>query len=128
MSEEIHNATVNVPRTILGSIFINGCFGLGMLLAVLFCLGDPAAALAAEQTIGYPFMEIFMSATKSLAGTTVMTAIIIAMNCAATVGFVATGSRMVWSFARDNGLPFSNALKQVGIFNSPKEEVNMLTS
>ena len=113
MSEEIANAAVNVPRSIVASCIVNGLLGFGMLIALIFCLGDPNAALQAQQTIGFPFIEIFVQATRSNGGSACMTAIIIALVIASIVGFLATGSRMVWSFARDNGLPFSRVLKKV---------------
>ena len=113
MSEEIANAAVNVPRSIVASCIINGALGFGMLIALIFCLGDPNAALQAQQTIGFPFIEIFVQATRSSGGSTCMTAIIIALVFASIIGFLATCSRMVWSFARDKGLPFSRVLSQV---------------
>ena len=113
MSEEIVNAAVDVPRSIVTSIIINGFLGLAMLIAVLFCLGDPNAALEAQQTIGFPFIEVFIQGTGSIGGTTGMTCILIALSCSATIGFLATASRMIWSFSRDKGLPFSGILSQV---------------
>ncbi|KAI3390864.1 hypothetical protein diail_8474 [Diaporthe ilicicola] len=110
MSEEISNAAVNVPRSIVASIMINGSLGFGMLLAIIFCLGDPQAALEAQETIGYPFIEVFMAATQSLGGATGMTSIVIALAFSCTIGFMATASRIIWSFARDRGLPFSRVL------------------
>lgn len=115
MSEEIADAAINVPRSIVASVIINGSLGFGMLLAVIFCMGDPEQALAAASTIGFPFVEIFVQATGSLAGSTGMTAIIIALAFSSTIGFLATTSRMIWSFARDRGLPFSNFLSRVSL-------------
>ena len=113
MSEEITNAAVNVPRSMVVSCIINGILGFGMLIALIFCLGDPNAALQAQQTIGFPFIEIFVQATRSNGGSTCMTAIIIALVFASIIGFLATCSRMVWSFARDKGLPFSHVFSKV---------------
>lgn len=120
MCEEIVDAAVNVPRAIIASLLINGILGLGMLVAILFRMGDPDAALAAQQTIGYPFIEIFIQATGSKAGSSVMTAILIVLAISASVGIVATASRMIWSFARDSGLPFSNVFSRVRCPSSRK--------
>jgi choline transport protein len=113
MSEEIANAAVNVPRSIVTSVIINGALGFGMLIATIFCTGDIDAALNAQTTIGFPFIEIFLQATGSVGGSTGMTSIIIALAFSSTIGFLATASRMIWSFARDKGLPFSNILSKV---------------
>lgn len=119
MAEEVTNAPVNVPRSIVASIIVNGTLGLAMLLTIIFCMGDPAAALEAQDTIGYPFIEIFIQGTGSLSGSTIMASILIALGCSATVGFLATASRIIWSFARDNGLPFSSVLSRVRVSFSP---------
>lgn len=45
MSEEIENAALNVPRAILTTMILNGATGFAMVLAILFCLGDPNSVL-----------------------------------------------------------------------------------
>ena len=45
MSEEIENPALNIPRAILTTMLLNGTMGFAMLLAVLFCLGDPESVL-----------------------------------------------------------------------------------
>lgn len=45
MSEEIENAALNVPRAIMGTVFLNGFLGLGMILAFIFCATDIEGAL-----------------------------------------------------------------------------------
>lgn len=111
MSEEIQRASVIVPRSIMLTLVINGSMGFGMIIAVLFCLGNFSAAL--DSPTGFPFMEIFLQATKSVPGATVMASIITALALCADVGFLASASRMVWSFARDRGLPGWRVLSQV---------------
>ena len=112
MSEEIENAAVNVPRCMTVSIVLNGVLGFGMLLAVLFCLGD-IEKVTSTPPIQYPFMAIFLQATDSVSGSTAMAALVIVLSLCATIAFVATSSRMYWSFARDRGLPFANYLSKV---------------
>lgn len=116
MSEEIENANINVPRSIFVSMLLNGVMGFAILLATMFSLGDINAAL--DSPTKYPFIEIFTQATGSAAGGTGMTIVITIMVFAATIGFTATSSRMIWAFARDKGLPFSSFLSKVSlIFN-----------
>jgi amino acid transporter len=103
MSEEITNASVAVPRSIMLSVLINGSMGFGMLLAMLFCIGDIESAL--KSTTGYPFMAIFQQATGSVAGTAVMASIVTTMGATTSVGMLASTSRQFWSFARDRGIP-----------------------
>lgn len=74
-----------------------------MLIAILFCMGDVNAALTSPT--GYPFIEISTQATKSQAGDTALSAFIIAMFVLANIALVASASRQLWAFARDNGVP-----------------------
>ncbi|KAL9023162.1 MAG: hypothetical protein Q9196_007359 [Gyalolechia fulgens] len=111
MSEEIANASINVPRSMMASVILNGTLGFAMLIAVLFCLGDIESAI--ETPTGYPFLAIFQTGVQSLGGSTTMGAIVAVMGVCATIAFVATSSRMTWSFARDHGLPFWRHLSKV---------------
>ncbi|KAL1957144.1 hypothetical protein VTO42DRAFT_6287 [Malbranchea cinnamomea] len=111
MSEEIQRPSVIVPRSIMMTLVINGSMGFGMITAVLFSLGDLEAAL--NSPTGFPFMEIFLQATKSVPGATVMACIIAVLALCADVGFLASASRMMWSFARDRGLPGWKILSRV---------------
>ena len=103
MSEEVQNASLNVPRAIMASVSINGALGLGMMIAVLFTLGN--LKLVLENAYIYPFITIFLQSNSSLQGTTAMSAVLIAMTFLSAVSVLATSSRMMWSFARDRGLP-----------------------
>lgn len=103
MSEEIHNAAIVVPKSILWSIVINGVVGLSMYIAILFCLGDVDAAL--NSTYVYPFIEVLLQAIRSSAGCAVIMALLIVVDLALVIGTVAASARMLWSFARDRGVP-----------------------
>ncbi|KAF2637584.1 amino acid transporter [Massarina eburnea CBS 473.64] len=109
MSEEVRNASVDVARSMLLSLAINGCLALGMLCAVLFSAGDIIELLETESPIPV-FIRIFAYATGSNLGATIMTSIVIALEFCSAMGCLAAASRMTWSFARDRGLPFARAL------------------
>lgn len=116
MSEEIQNASTVVPYSLLSSITLNGLLGFGMLIAVLFCLGDLQAAL--NSPTDYPFMEIFLQATHSVGGSLVMITIVTVLQICATIAFLAGSSRMTWSFARDHGLPGWRILSRVSMVSA----------
>lgn len=111
MCEEVQNPSVAVPRSIMGSLLINGVMGLAMVIAMLFAATNIDEALSS--TSGYPFIEIFWQATQSKGGTAAMAALIIFMTVSAVVGVIATTSRMFWAFARDKGMPFWRTLSKV---------------
>ena len=103
MSEEIHNASTTVPHAIIWGTVLNGIVGLSMYIAILFCMGDVNKALTTDYV--YPFIEVLMQATNSKSGSAVILAVLILVDFALVVGVVAASSRMLWSFARDRGVP-----------------------
>lgn len=113
MSEEVKNATTDVPRSMLLSLAINGSLALGMLFAVLFSAADIPALLNDDKATTSAFIRIFKAAVGSESGATIMVSIIILMEFCSAMGCLAAASRMTWSFARDRGLPFSRALSVV---------------
>ena len=114
MVEEIHGADLVVPWCMLSTTLLNGILGFGILLAVLFVTVDANAALQSPSgLLGFPFMQIFYSATGSRAGASVMIAIVIVMDICAAIAFLATSSRIVFAFGRDRGLPFWRQMSKV---------------
>ena len=114
MAEEIKNADVVVPWSMLITTVLNGALGFAIVVAVLFVTTDITAALESPTgVLGYPFMQIFYDATGSKAGASVLIAILIVMDVASTIAFLATVSRLVWAFARDRGLPGWRSVSKV---------------
>lgn len=115
MSEEVQNAAVVIPRSILISIGLNGSFGFGMLIVLLFSIGPPAVAIQQilETKLGFPFVQLFLDATKSISGSAVMASIVLVLGISSTVGLLAAASRMFWSFARDRALPLWQHISHV---------------
>lgn len=111
MSEEIQNAAVVVPRSIMTGIFINGSLGFAMVLTILFRAGDIDQALA--ENPAYPFMAIFKHAVNSTSGAAAMASLLTILSTSATVGLLASSSRVIWAFSRDKGLPGWRTLSKV---------------
>lgn len=117
MSEEIQSAALVVPRSIMISVFLNGALGFVVLLVTLFSLNDVDKAL--NTPTGYPYMQVFLDSTGSVAGATTMASIITIMAFSANIGILATASRMCWSFCRDRGLPGWQLLQHVRSSSDP---------
>lgn len=114
LAEEIEGASVIVPWSMVSAIAVNGLLGFAMLLAVLFCLGDIMAVMESPLTAaGYPFIQIFYTAIEARGGATVMTALVCSLMFFGTAACFTTASRMLWAFARDNGVPCSDKLARV---------------
>ncbi|PYI03375.1 amino acid permease [Aspergillus sclerotiicarbonarius CBS 121057] len=91
MCEEIKDASETLPKAMMSAVGVNGLLGFIMIITLCFTLGD-----------------IFYNTTNSYAATNTMTAILVITLTASTITEVATASRQLWSFARDQGLPFSS--------------------
>lgn len=115
MAEEIKNAATVIPRAILFSVGMNGALGFSMLIALLFCLEDPSQAptTVLQTSLGFPFIQVFLDATRFIAGTAIMASIVLVLGVSSTVGLLASSSRMFWSFARDRGLPLWQTVSKV---------------
>ena len=75
MSEEVQNASVTVPRATVMSIMVNGALGFGMLIGILFSLGDDLKSLL-KSPYGYPFIQIFRVPSSSIDNTTIGTEVL----------------------------------------------------
>jgi len=111
MTEEIKNARKQAPRAIVMSVYIGAVTGFVFLISLSFCMGD-LETMAGTAT-GVPVIEIFFHSTGSVAGASTLASLIavIALVCANSL--MAEGSRAVYAFARDHGLPFSRTFSKV---------------
>lgn len=114
MSEEVKDARRNVPRALLASVTINGFLGLGMVIAILFTLGneDDIATITSAAVSGSPLVDYFWFVLEDRAFATGLTSLLVAMFIFAAVAVLASTSRVTWAFARDNGLPGSTWIKK----------------
>jgi len=90
-----------------------------MIVTLCFCTKDVDTVLSSPVGLaGYPFIQIFYDATKSLGATTVLVVIPLISLVGSVVAEIATGSRQLWSFARDGGVPFSAGIAHVSLLVS----------
>ena len=109
MSEEVQNASVNVARSMVASVVINGALAFGIPVALLFCEVN-IDSISNDQ---FPAVEILARATQSTTAAIVMVALVAFLQFCAGIGCLAASSRMIWSFARDRGLPYWTKLSRV---------------
>ncbi|KAI4199763.1 MAG: hypothetical protein LQ350_004390 [Teloschistes chrysophthalmus] len=111
MSEEIKDASETLPKAILWGAGLNAVLGYLTVFTLCFTVTDVPRLL--DSKTGFPFLQLFVDVTKSNAGTAVMAAIVIITLISAVVSEVATASRQVWAFSRDDGFPCSRFLRRV---------------
>jgi amino acid transporter len=99
------------------SVVLNAIMQFAFCICVLFCLGDYDTVAAS----GLPLVEIYYGATKSKSGATVLVLMHGLIFSISLFNIFASVSRLVWAFARDKGLPFSNFFTYVSPLPFPHE-------
>lgn len=111
------NASREAPKAMVMSVYIGAFTGFIFLIAVCFCIGDIDAT--AGSTTGVPLIEIFYNSTGSKVGTCFLSSMIVVIVLLCANALLAEGSRSLFAFARDHGLPFSRLFSKV----EPKRQV-----
>ncbi|KAM5469156.1 hypothetical protein MauCBS54593_004508 [Microsporum audouinii] len=111
MSEELKNASKTLPKAMLATAVFNGSLGIIMVITFCYTIGDVDSVL--KTPTGYPFIQVFYNATMSKPGATAMTAIMTSLSIFCGMTNMATASRQLFAFARDNGLPFGKFFQKV---------------
>lgn len=106
MAEEVKNAQVAVPRSMVSGTMINGAMAFSYAIAILYFMGNYGDALMTPT--GYPIIEIAYQATGSKTATFMIMATGMLPGWIAFFNGLASVTRLTWAFARDNGLPFSD--------------------
>ena len=112
LAEEVQDASTTVPRSLVATVALNGALGFGMLVAILSSISDLDQIFTSP--LGFPFIEAFAQ-TAGQHGGTLMACILLILFAAATMSYLATAARILWAFARDNGLPGSRRLAHVSL-------------
>ncbi|PYH87547.1 GABA permease [Aspergillus ellipticus CBS 707.79] len=111
MTEEMKSASKQAPQAIILSVVLGAVTGFAFLLVLCFCIGDITAT--ADSATGVPVIKIFYDSTGSKAAACTLSSIIAVIVIVAGNNILAEGSRCVYAFARDSGLPFSQFLAKV---------------
>ena len=111
MTEEMKNASKEAPKAIIMSVYIGAITGFVFLISVCFCIGDISST--ATSSTGVPLIQIFYDSTGSVVGTCFLSSLIVVIVLVCANALLAEGSRSLFAFARDHGLPFSNVFAKV---------------
>jgi amino acid transporter len=108
-SEETIDASRSVPRGMVNSVLYSVTFGWVMLIAMVLAIPDMAEGAGKGWSVFYYMMDsVLPSGVKLFLYVGIWIA-----NYLCGLAIVTSASRMMFAFARDGGLPFSNALRQV---------------
>ncbi|KAK1982093.1 amino acid permease [Colletotrichum cereale] len=111
MTEEMPNPSKDAPQAMVGAVLVGGTTGIVFILVMLFCAVDIDVLLASPTQM--PLTEMILQATRSKAAATILTVAVAVCFVNGANGCVTSGSRLVWSMARDDGTPFSKYLSKL---------------
>ncbi|KAK7948485.1 amino acid transporter [Apiospora aurea] len=111
LSEELRNASKSLPRAMMATIVLNG--GLGFVAVLTFCYHISDVSNLLDTPTGFPFIQLYYNMTGSVKGTSAMVSIMIILSIANATANMATASRQLFAFARDNGFPFRRVFAHV---------------
>ncbi len=77
------------------------------IICLLFTIGNIDKVTASLNTTGVPLIEVFYEATKSKPATNFLVSMPAIVLFFSIFNVFASVSRLIWTFAKDKGLPFS---------------------
>ncbi|KAI5825409.1 amino acid transporter [Schizophyllum commune Tattone D] len=111
MAEEVHNASINLPRAIVWSVPIGCLMGIAFILPINFTLPDIGTLL--EVPSGQPIAVMYTMIMGSQGGGFGMWFIILGVGVFCSISINCAASRATWSFARDKALPFHTTFAKI---------------
>ncbi|KAL4885566.1 GABA permease [Aspergillus karnatakaensis] len=111
MTEEMTHPSRDAPKAMIMSVGMGAVTGFIFLLTLCFCIGN--IDNTAASSTGVPVIQIFYDSTNSKVGACFMASMIAVIGLVCAVSLMAEGSRSLFAFSRDNGLPFSGFLAKV---------------
>ena len=111
MCEEVHQPSVQVPKAMVATIFINTFAGLLFLIPLVFVLPDIPDLLAIPSS--QPVPTIIKNAVGSSAGAICLLVPIMVLAIICGIGCTTAASRCTWAFARDGAIPGSTWWRKV---------------
>lgn len=95
-----------MPRILIYTVMLGFITMLITDLTISFCILDLEKIISPSS--GVPVLELFYQTTQNKAASTFLLCLILYLLFLAGTGALQATSRLVWAFARDEALPFSN--------------------
>jgi len=108
--DEVKKVRTRVPRSIIITSVANSAMLIVFATIVLFYMGPLDDIIATP----LPILWVIYNITGSSVAANVLTTLIALIVFFALFNIFASVSRLIWVFARDNGLPFSDFFSYVG--------------
>ncbi len=105
------NAAYVLPRSMIVTALSNYTLAFVVVVTLVFSLND--LQKLSESPLGQPYLAIFSHATQSTGTTSAVAIITLILVVSCAINGITITSRLIWSFARDEGLPCSTWLSRV---------------
>ena len=113
MSEELKNASKTLPRAMIWTSVVNGAMGFVMLITILYTMGDFESVIFDSD---WPSISTDLLQRNWISWrATAMSCIIVLAAVANGMTNMATASRQLFAFARDEGVPFHEWFAAVSV-------------
>ena len=100
----------------IATVTVNTTMMFVYLVTLLYFIGDLDRVTNTETKL--PVIEVYYEATKNKHATNFLIFMMLVTVYISLVNMFASVSRLIWSFATDKGLPFSNFFARVSIICS----------
>ncbi|RAL03617.1 putative choline transporter Hnm1 [Aspergillus ibericus CBS 121593] len=111
ITEEMPDPGRNAPLALACTLAIAFITGFSFLLSLMFSVQDYSTL--ANSPSGLPIAELFRQATQSRGGAFALVFLLCVALGPSVIGSQLSTGRMLWAFARDDGLPFSKLCSKV---------------
>lgn len=112
MSDEVKKVRRRVPRSIILACLVNSVMLIVFIIVLLFFMGPLTEEVTSSPL---PLIYVIYGATGSRTATNAMISLILVIFFFCLFNIFASVSRLIWVFAKDNGLPFSNFFSYVSL-------------
>lgn len=107
MTDEVKTPERTIPKGMMYSVVVAGVTGIVFILPILACTPELDSLLDIESNI-LPIELIFLASSKSLVISSLFVILLCGTIFFGSIGIYTISSRSIFSFARDNGLPYSH--------------------
>ena len=109
--DEVKGPRTRVPHSMITAVVLNSILQFIFMVIVMFTIGN--VDQVANSPTGLPIIEVYYQATNSVHATNFLVVLMALILFISLFNIFASVSRLVWAFARDNGLPFSRTFSKV---------------
>ncbi|PWW74658.1 amino acid transporter [Tuber magnatum] len=109
MAEEIPHPEKNIPKAIMGTVAIGFITSWVYSIAIFFSMQDILSVITTPTMV--PILELFRQALRgNIPGAVFLEVLVVLTAIGCLMSIHTWQSRLLWSFARDRGFPFSSHL------------------